>query len=141
MIHHPDGKQESQLYDPAGGQCINSVSRPLLNLHLVQSLPEEIPIRFDTKLARVDFKTNTAYPITSGKGKSKSPSGSGDAENLKPGEEGSQAIAADPSQKAKVAESTRGPTGEDEDGTQFDVIIGCDGSWSKVRNEMMRVER
>lgn len=25
--------------------------------------------------------------------------------------------------------------------TQFDLVIGCDGSWSKVRQEMARVER
>jgi kynurenine 3-monooxygenase len=30
---------------------------------------------------------------------------------------------------------------EDEEGTGFDLIVGCDGSWSKVRTEMMRVER
>lgn len=30
---------------------------------------------------------------------------------------------------------------ENEDGTAFDLVIGCDGSWSKVRSAMMRVER
>jgi kynurenine 3-monooxygenase len=30
---------------------------------------------------------------------------------------------------------------EDAEGTAFDLVIGCDGSWSKVRSEMMRVER
>ena len=30
---------------------------------------------------------------------------------------------------------------EDEEGTAFDLVVGCDGSWSKVRSEMMRVER
>jgi 2-polyprenyl-6-methoxyphenol hydroxylase-like FAD-dependent oxidoreductase len=24
---------------------------------------------------------------------------------------------------------------------EFDLVIGCDGSWSKVRQEMMKVER
>lgn len=24
---------------------------------------------------------------------------------------------------------------------EFDLVIGCDGSWSKVRESMMRVER
>ena len=30
---------------------------------------------------------------------------------------------------------------EDGEGTSFDLVIGCDGSWSKVRSEMMRVVR
>ncbi|WWC58433.1 kynurenine 3-monooxygenase [Kwoniella dejecticola CBS 10117] len=99
MIHHVDGKQESQIYDPINGQCINSIGRPLLNQRLVESLPPSIKIRFQTKLSRVDLDTKIAYGSS-------------------------------PEQKDA-----------DEHGTPFDLIIGCDGSWSKVRTSMMRMER
>ncbi|OCF33318.1 kynurenine 3-monooxygenase [Kwoniella heveanensis BCC8398] len=98
MIHHTDGKQESQLYDPINGQCINSIGRPLLNQRLVESLPDTIKLRFNTKLSRIDFDRKQAY--------------------------GS-------SPEYKEA---------DDIGTGFDLIIGADGSWSKVRTAMMRME-
>lgn len=91
MIHHLDGRQESQLYDPKEGQCIHSVPRPALNLALVDALPEDVEVHFQRRLSRIDWKTRTAY-----------------TEN---------------------AESS------------FDLVIGCDGSWSKVRQEMMKSAR
>ncbi|OWZ49291.1 kynurenine 3-monooxygenase [Cryptococcus neoformans A2-102-5] len=115
MIHHTDGKQESQLYDPIGGQSINSISRPILNQRLVQSLPETIKLRFNTKLKHIDFKNRVAYASHKQEA------------TLLPGEE---------SGKDKK-ESTE----DEDDGTAFDLVIGCDGSWSKVRTAMMRAER
>ncbi|KAK4687295.1 kynurenine 3-monooxygenase, partial [Tremellales sp. Uapishka_1] len=123
MIHHVNGAQESQLYDPRNSQCINSISRPLLNLKLVQALPADIAIRFKTKLSRVDFKTNRAY-------------GTGESKAVVPGEEDD-----DGQIGGKESRIKKGKGREDEEGTPFDLIIGCDGSWSKVRSEMMRVER
>nr|XP_019014790.1 kynurenine 3-monooxygenase [Kwoniella pini CBS 10737]OCF53571.1 kynurenine 3-monooxygenase [Kwoniella pini CBS 10737] len=100
MIHHVNGKQESQIYDPINGQCINSIGRPLLNQRLVESLPDAIKIRFQTKLSRVDLNNKIAF-----------------------------------------AQNAKGEDKEDESGTPFDLIIGCDGSWSKVRTSIMRMER
>ncbi|ODO07320.1 kynurenine 3-monooxygenase [Cryptococcus wingfieldii CBS 7118] len=114
MIHHTDGKEESQLYDPIHGQCINSISRPILNQRLVQALPEGIKTRFNTKLEHLDFKAKRAYASTS-------------KEGVVPGEEAGE--------EQKVTGKARG------EGTAFDLVIGCDGSWSKVRAAMMRIDR
>jgi kynurenine 3-monooxygenase len=141
MIHHPDGRyvviarnfgvpshvsspssairQESQLYDPSTNQCINSLPRPLLNLRLIQALPtdsDRMKLRFETKLDRIDWRRNIAY--------AKSKKGG------KPGEEREQGQD-EPSHESK----------EDKVEVAFDLIVGCDGSWSKVRQEMMKVER
>lgn len=35
----------------------------------------------------------------------------------------------------------RESTEDEDEGTAFDLVIGCDGSWSKVRTAMMRAER
>lgn len=112
MIHHPDGRQESQLYDPADGQCINSLPRPLLNQKLLQSLPTTIHLRFETKLARIDFTKRIAYPKQA-------------RTVVKPGEEVENSL--------KETDEMKG--------VGFDLVVGCDGSWSKVRQEMMRVQR
>ncbi|KAJ9110781.1 kynurenine 3-monooxygenase, mitochondrial precursor [Naganishia adeliensis] len=119
MIHHNDGRQESQLYDPAGGQCINSLPRPLLNLRLIQALPtdsDRMKLRFETKLDRIDWRRNIAYARPKKGGK--------------PGEE----LAQGTNQEEKEGK-------QDSDSVEFDLVIGCDGSWSKVRQEMMKVER
>ena len=115
MIHHDDERQESQIYDPKQGQCINSISRPILNQRLLEALPDSIKTRFNTKLARVDFKKRVAW-------------GQSTAQDVRPGQE------------AGLQADTKAET-QDSDGTPFDLIIGCDGSWSKVRSELMRVER
>jgi 2-polyprenyl-6-methoxyphenol hydroxylase-like FAD-dependent oxidoreductase len=128
MIHHPASgssveKEESQLYDAKRGQCINSISRPILNQRLLEALPEGIKIRFETKLDRVDFTKRLAWGKRSGKGKKR------------PGQEDDDGAVGSP---AALQTDDRGV---DQDGTGFDLIIGADGSWSKVRSEMMRVER
>lgn len=112
-------RQESQLYDPAGGQCINSLPRPLLNLRLIQALPtdsDRMKLRFETKLDRIDWRRNIAYARPKKGGK--------------PGEE----LAQGTNQEEKEGK-------QDSDSVEFDLVIGCDGSWSKVRQEMMKVER
>ncbi|WWD09231.1 kynurenine 3-monooxygenase [Kwoniella europaea PYCC6329] len=126
MIHHVDGKQESQIYDPINGQCINSIGRPLLNQRLVESLPAQIKIRFQTKLSRVDLNHRIAYGYRAEKEK----------KDVVTGEEHDDGrIAGGNSEKGKTESK------EDEHGTKFDLIIGCDGSWSKVRTSMMRMDR
>ncbi|KAK6905528.1 kynurenine 3-monooxygenase [Kwoniella mangroviensis CBS 8507] len=126
MIHHVDGKQESQIYDPINGQCINSIGRPLLNQRLLESLPSQIKIRFQTKLSRVDLNNRIAF----GSGAEK------DKKDVVTGEEHDDGrIAGGNSEKGKTKSK------EDEHGTKFDLIIGCDGSWSKVRTSMMRMDR
>lgn len=136
MIHHPTSsngdREESQLYDPKRGQCINSISRPILNQRLLESLPREIDIRFETKLAKVDFEARTAWGGSSAKGKQR------------PGQEDDDGAIASSSKDSKedtTAKKRRIEVEVDEEGTKFDLIIGCDGSWSKVRTEMMRIER
>lgn len=149
MIHHTDGKQESQIYDPINGQvssahitsqcktddiqCINSISRPILNQRLVESLPSEIATRFNIKLSRIDFKSRLAYGL----------SRSGRPASV-PGQEESQTQGTG-GDLEKTGHGIKGKAksewAEDENGTPFDLVVGCDGSWSKVRSELMRVER
>ncbi|KAJ9110477.1 hypothetical protein QFC19_001603 [Naganishia cerealis] len=124
MIHHNDGRQESQLYDPSTHQCINSLPRPLLNLRLIQALPtdsDRMTMRFETKLARIDWERNVAH----GRQQRKSVK----EEQGKPGEEREQSW--------RQGENKEGEAVQ----VDFDLVIGCDGSWSKVRQEMMKVER
>jgi kynurenine 3-monooxygenase len=62
--------------------------------------------------------------------------GVGVAKKVAPGQEDDDGrIAGD----GKVKEYKSGE--EDRDGTGFDLVVGCDGTWSKVRSEMMRAER
>jgi kynurenine 3-monooxygenase len=123
MIHHLDGHLESQSYDPIGGQAGWSISRPVLNQRLVEALPDDITFRFNTKLGHIDFRKRVAYGV-------------GVAKKVVPGqEEDDGRIAGD----GKVKEYKSGE--EDRNGTGFDLVIGCDGTWSKVRSEMMRTER
>jgi kynurenine 3-monooxygenase len=116
----------------ANTQCINSISRPILNQRLVESLPSDITTRFNVKLSRIDFKSRKAYALSlppsksvPGQEESQTQGTGGDLEKTGHGSKG----------KAKSSWT------EDEGGTGFDLVIGCDGSWSKVRSEMMRVER
>ncbi|KAK0228450.1 FAD/NAD-binding domain-containing protein [Armillaria fumosa] len=69
MIHHLDGKLDSQLYD-RDGQCINSVDRSLLNEALLEEvigLPN-VKVFFQHKLEHVDFekKTMTLKDLSTG---------------------------------------------------------------------------
>jgi len=134
MIHHVDGKQDSQIYDPIHLQCINSISRPILNQRLLESLPSNIKIRFSTKLSRLDLNTRRAY------------GSSPEAKRPLPGQEHDDGrIGGEQGGDSKDSSSRKGKgkqvVHEDGDATPFDLIVGCDGSWSKVRSEMMRVQR
>ena len=73
-------------------------------------------LRFETKLDRIDWRRNVAY--------AKSKKGG------KPGEEREQG-------QAELQREGK----DDMDEVAFDLVVGCDGSWSKVRQEMMKVER
>ena len=73
-------------------------------------------LRFETKLDRIDWRRNIAYARPKKGGK--------------PGEELIQGT---------NHEEQEGD--QDSDSVEFDLVIGCDGSWSKVRQEMMKVER
>lgn len=129
MIHHVDGRQEAQVYDPAQGQCINSISRPLLNQRLVERLPAGVRTRFHTKLSRLDLRARRAW------GKNAGPRvqpGQEHDDGKVGGRQGGQGVDA-----GKSEENGR----EDKEPTAFDLIIGCDGSWSRVRTEMMRLDR
>ncbi|KAF5365592.1 hypothetical protein D9758_003230 [Tetrapyrgos nigripes] len=56
MIHHVDGRLDSQIYD-RDGQCINSIDRTLLNEDLLQEASSSPNIRvfFEHKVQGVDF--------------------------------------------------------------------------------------
>jgi kynurenine 3-monooxygenase len=113
MIHHLDGHMEAQLYDPLRGQCSNSISRSVLNQRLVESLPEAVNIKFNTKLMHVDFDTRTAYGVGTAQG-----SGLGE-----------ETVAGEANHDGEKIE------------TKFDLIVGADGSWSRVRGETIRAQR
>ena len=104
-------------------QCINSISRSLFNQRLLEALSPSIKTRFNTKLSHIDFRSNRAWGISV-------------QVNVQPGQEAedSRAESSKDARRINVDEV-------DEHGTPFDLIIGCDGGWSKVRNEMTRVER
>lgn len=125
MIHHvsPNQAPSSQIYDPRGGQVGYSLSRPILNQKLVEALPEDVKIRFKTKLSRIDFKKRRAWGIGAEGGKA-----------YKLGDEAGGSAGDGSDGKKTVAE-------EDKEGTGFDLVVGADGSWSKTRSEIMRVER
>ncbi|KIK59775.1 hypothetical protein GYMLUDRAFT_168717 [Collybiopsis luxurians FD-317 M1] len=57
MIHHLDGKLDSQIYD-RDGQCINSIDRALLNEHMLNevSASENIRVFFRSKVQFIDFE-------------------------------------------------------------------------------------
>ncbi|KAJ4488101.1 FAD/NAD-P-binding domain-containing protein [Lentinula aciculospora] len=57
MIHHFNGKSDSQLYD-RDGQCINSIDRSLLNEYFVDEAfrSENIRVFFRHKVQAVDFE-------------------------------------------------------------------------------------
>ena len=112
-------------------QCINSISRPVLNQRLLEALPEGITIRFLTKLSHIDFGHRVAYGVRKNEVKTEFPGREHDDGRVGGGvrEEGKR--------RGKEKDETL----EDEEGTAFDLVIGCDGSWSKVRSEMMRVVR
>ncbi|KAJ7470674.1 FAD/NAD-binding domain-containing protein [Mycena latifolia] len=69
MIHHPNGTQDSQLYD-RDGQCINSIDRALLNESLLDTASSSPNIRlfFEHKVQFVDFdkKIMTVIDVPSG---------------------------------------------------------------------------
>ena len=83
-------------------------------------------------MSRIDFKSRKAYALSLPKSKSV------------PGQEESQTQGTG-GDLEKTGHGSKGKAKnywtEDEEGTAFDLVIGCDGSWSKVRSEMMRVER
>ncbi|ESK96866.1 putative kynurenine 3-monooxygenase [Moniliophthora roreri MCA 2997] len=56
MIHHLDGRLDSQLYD-RDGQCINSVDRALLNEDLLEevSKTQNVELFFRHKVRSIDF--------------------------------------------------------------------------------------
>lgn len=125
MIHHlsPTVSPESQLYDPRGGQVGHSLSRPILNQRLVEALPDGVKTRFRTKLSRIDFRKRLAW----GRG----------AEGGKAYKLGDEAGGS----RGDSSDGKKEQAGEDQEGTSFDLVVGADGSWSKVRSEMMHVER
>ncbi|KAK7467008.1 kynurenine 3-monooxygenase, mitochondrial precursor [Stygiomarasmius scandens] len=64
MIHHVDGRLDSQLYD-RDGQCINSIDRTVLNEDLLEeaSRSSNVHVYFEHKVRSVDFenKVMTIY--------------------------------------------------------------------------------
>ena len=101
----------------------NSLSRPVLNQRLIEALPPDITLQFNTKLARVDFQARKAYRVTREKSAASMP-----------GEETEAAF------RTRTGEM-RADKGDKEIEKPFDLVVGCDGTWSKVRAEIMRVER
>lgn len=97
----------------------------------MEALPDTIKTRFNAKLSRIDFKRRVAYGAQAEQRASSVPGQEHDDGAVGGGSKGEE------------RHSSKAPSGavEDEQGTPFDLIVGCDGSWSKVRNEMMRVER
>ena len=99
----------------------------MLNQRLVEALPNEIKTRFNTRLSHIDFGERIAFGMERKPKQSAMPGTEHDDGRIGGGAKG----------EGKHKEQAM----EDEEGTFFDLVIGCDGSWSKVRSEMMRVER
>jgi kynurenine 3-monooxygenase len=116
MIHHLDGGAESQIYDREG-QCINSIDRGILNEGLLDEVSAVPSIRvfFEYKFVRANFDQRI---LTFEATPSAHPDGVTD--NTRKAENG--------------AFPTRIEVG-------FDFCVGADGSFSGVRQQMMRVVR
>lgn len=117
LIHHVDGRTEAQVYDPLRGNCSNSIHRGLLNQRMVEALPAEVTVRFNTKLARVEFDQRTAHGVRTKRGE--------------------PALLDSPPETPQIPVLAKAEKVD----SAFDLIVGADGSWSKVRQEMMRAER
>lgn len=93
MIHHVDGKQESQQYD-IDGQGINSIDRSYLNDLLLDEIDSKrhIKVVFNKKLIKLDLQNDPVLHFS-------------------------------------------------DDSQTFDLVIGADGSFSKVRQELQKVVR
>lgn len=143
MIHHQGAVErlESQTYDSFTGQAGWSISRPTINQRLVEALSDDIACRFSIKISRIDFKKRLAYGVgVDQKGKGRRPEHQGIDGKTRGGSSGQaeedERIAGD-----GVVKEYKSGNDEDEEGTPFDLLLGCDGTWSKVRQEMMRIER
>lgn len=88
-----------------------------------------IKTRFNTKVAHIDFAHRLAYG--SRRVEEKVPVPGQEHDDAKVGGE----------TRGEERRKDKGKVMEDEEGTPFDLVIGCDGSWSRVRSEMMRVVR
>lgn len=145
--HNTEAKEErteSQLYDPEGGECIYSLPRPGLNSMVLEALPEEeIELVFENKLGRVDWRRKVAYPKAGEAKASKGKARKAKMEKIIPGEEDEQEATTGQKEDHHAGEYQEEEVEEDEtaQGHRFDLLIGCDGSWSQVRQEMMKVER
>jgi kynurenine 3-monooxygenase len=117
LIHHLDGRTEAQLYDPLRGNCSNSIHRGLLNQRMVEALPDEVEVRFNTKLARVEFGQRSAHGVRTKRGE--------------------PTLLDSPPETPQIPVLAKAEKVD----AEFDLIVGADGSWSKVRQEMMRAER
>ncbi|BEJ16773.1 hypothetical protein CspHIS471_0601740 [Cutaneotrichosporon sp. HIS471] len=117
LIHHLDGRCEAQLYDPLRGSCSNSIHRGLLNQRMVEALPAGVEVRFNTKLARVEFEQRTAHGVRTKRGE--------------------PTLLDSPPETPQIPVLARAEKVD----AEFDLVVGADGSWSKVRQEMMRAER
>lgn len=84
-------------------------------------MPPSITLHFSTKLSHISWPTSTAYAKPSDSDKNA-------GESVQPNEDERD----DTATRNKAARGKK---------CRFDLIVGCDGSWSKVRQEMMRVER
>jgi kynurenine 3-monooxygenase len=78
-------------------------------------------LHFSTKLSHISWSDSTAYAKPSDSDKNA-------GESVQPNEDERDS----PQTRNKEARGKK---------CRFDLIVGCDGSWSKVRQEMMRVER
>ena len=102
-----------------------------MNQRLLEALPEEITIRFATKLSHINFGHRVAYRVRK----------TGDQTNFPGREHDDGRVGGGTRGEGKLGGEEQDKMSEDGEGTAFDLVVGCDGSWSKVRSEMMRVVR
>lgn len=128
MIHNLDGSRKAIPYGKQD-QHINSISRNHLN-KLLLNIAEQFPnvrLHFNQKLDSIDFSVNECRFVSSDVSRNKE-------KDLQSSKDNFELY----TKESTESDSSNSQNNVEEIVVQPDLIIGADGAFSKVRNQMMR---